>query len=90
MSLFPPGVGGLIIGSCAALHWLVGGKITGISGAGFILGMAAAGLGLRLLGIGTVLDSWAVWKMALGGALVGAGTALGNGCTSGHGICGLA
>jgi uncharacterized membrane protein YedE/YeeE len=27
---------------------------------------------------------------ALGGLLVGAGTALGSGCTSGHGICGLA
>lgn len=26
----------------------------------------------------------------LGGLLVGIGTALGNGCTSGHGICGLA
>lgn len=27
--------------------------------------------------------------MLLGGVLVGLGTALGNGCTSGHGICGL-
>ncbi|MBM3520303.1 MAG: YeeE/YedE family protein [Alphaproteobacteria bacterium] len=27
---------------------------------------------------------------AVGGLLVGAGTALGSGCTSGHGICGLA
>ena len=26
----------------------------------------------------------------IGGLLVGAGTALGSGCTSGHGICGLA
>ena len=28
--------------------------------------------------------------MALSGSLVGAGTALGSGCTSGHGVCGLA
>ena len=28
--------------------------------------------------------------MALAGLLVGAGTALGSGCTSGHGVCGLA
>lgn len=28
--------------------------------------------------------------IAIGGILVGAGTALGNGCTSGHGICGIA
>ncbi|MDE2446481.1 MAG: YeeE/YedE family protein [Alphaproteobacteria bacterium] len=29
------------------------------------------------------------WVIALGGILVGAGTTLGNGCTSGHGICGI-
>ena len=30
-----------------------------------------------------------VW-LALGGLLIGFGTRVGNGCTSGHGICGLA
>lgn len=29
-------------------------------------------------------------QMAIGGLLVGIGTAMGNGCTSGHGVCGLA
>lgn len=29
------------------------------------------------------------WQLLLGGFLVGYGTRLGNGCTSGHGICGL-
>jgi hypothetical protein len=28
--------------------------------------------------------------MALGGLLVGYGTRLGSGCTSGHGVCGIA
>lgn len=28
-------------------------------------------------------------QMALGGLLVGFGSAMGNGCTSGHGVCGL-
>ena len=28
-------------------------------------------------------------QMALGGLIVGFGTAMGNGCTSGHGVCGL-
>lgn len=28
-------------------------------------------------------------QMAIGGVLVGVGTAMGNGCTSGHGVCGL-
>lgn len=32
--------------------------------------------------------SW--WRLAVGGFLVGFGARLGNGCTSGHGICGLA
>jgi uncharacterized membrane protein YedE/YeeE len=31
-----------------------------------------------------------VWMMALGGFLVGYGSRLGSGCTSGHGICGIA
>lgn len=29
------------------------------------------------------------WHSVVGGLLVGFGTTLGNGCTSGHGICGL-
>ena len=30
-----------------------------------------------------------VWQLLVGGLLVGYGARLGNGCTSGHGICGL-
>ena len=30
------------------------------------------------------------WMLPAAGLLVGFGAALGNGCTSGHGICGLA
>lgn len=30
-----------------------------------------------------------VWQLLVGGVLVGYGARLGNGCTSGHGICGL-
>lgn len=33
--------------------------------------------------------SFPVWLMILAGFLVGYGTSLGNGCTSGHGVCGL-
>lgn len=29
------------------------------------------------------------WHAVIGGALVGFGTRLGSGCTSGHGVCGL-
>ncbi|MGR9116752.1 MAG: YeeE/YedE family protein [Gammaproteobacteria bacterium] len=30
------------------------------------------------------------WLLAIGGFLVGIGTRMGSGCTSGHGICGIA
>ena len=37
----------------------------------------------------TPLSTFSPWEMALGGVLVGFGTRMGNGCTSGHGVCGL-
>ena len=35
-------------------------------------------------------QGYPLWLVAVGGFLVGIGTRLGNGCTSGHGICGIA
>jgi len=37
----------------------------------------------------TPIDEFSPWVMVIGGFLVGVGTRLGNGCTSGHGVCGL-
>ncbi|KAG2485997.1 hypothetical protein HYH03_015319 [Edaphochlamys debaryana] len=37
-----------------------------------------------------VPDSFPLWRNAVAGVLVGAGSSMGNGCTSGHGICGSA
>lgn len=37
----------------------------------------------------TPLSSLAPGAMIIGGFLVGIGTRMGNGCTSGHGVCGL-
>lgn len=34
-------------------------------------------------------DAFSPWLMIVAGLLVGAGTRLGSGCTSGHGVCGL-
>lgn len=58
----------------------------------FVLGLVAAPL-TTLIATGhpiaqTVSDNLAL--MAVAGLLVGFGTAWGNGCTSGHGVCGLA
>ncbi|MFN7497352.1 MAG: YeeE/YedE family protein, partial [Hyphomonadaceae bacterium] len=30
-----------------------------------------------------------IWPLIIGGLLVGFGTRLGSGCTSGHGVCGM-
>jgi uncharacterized membrane protein YedE/YeeE len=57
----------------------------------FLIGLLLGGLVLRWLDArylpGPAVDSWLV--LALAGVLVGFGTRLGSGCTSGHGICGI-
>lgn len=57
----------------------------------FLAGLIAAPLAVTALG-GTVAQAVPanLGGMALAGLLVGTGTALGSGCTSGHGVCGLA
>ncbi len=58
----------------------------------FVLGLVLAPLILRMAtdatGIGAPAADYPVLLAA--GLLVGAGTAFGGGCTSGHGICGMA
>ena len=54
---------------------------------GLIGGPLLVALALGDDGIGLPVVSWP-W-MALAGLLVGFGTRLGGGCTSGHGVCGL-
>lgn len=58
----------------------------------FMLGLMAAPLTLWLV-TGTTVEQTVsnnLPVMGLAGLLVGFGTALGSGCTSGHGVCGLA
>ncbi|GAM74345.1 probable transmembrane protein [Vibrio ishigakensis] len=57
----------------------------------FIIGMVLGGIlgGVAFsAGIPTVYDS-SLWVLLLAGFFVGFGTKIGNGCTSGHGICGI-
>ena len=57
----------------------------------FVLGLFAAPLVMALVGTPvaqTVSNN--LPGMAIAGLLVGVGTAIGSGCTSGHGVCGLA
>jgi len=97
--------GGALIGLACALALLAHGRIAGISGIlghaldggsarrfrlGFLAGLIGAGalvalvapsaLGERVRGLPAI---------ALAGLLVGFGTTLGGGCTSGHGVCGV-
>ncbi|EGR2917639.1 YeeE/YedE family protein [Vibrio parahaemolyticus] len=57
----------------------------------FAVGMIAGGL-ISILMLGVVVPSTANLSLGMviaAGLLVGIGTRLGNGCTSGHGICGM-
>ncbi len=60
--------------------------------AAFLLGMIGASSAYFLLTGQAVShrSSLSSWSLVLGGLLVGWGTSQGNGCTSGHGVCGLA
>jgi hypothetical protein len=59
--------------------------------AAFLLGMIAAPLLVLLLGgeLPTMTVDPGPMRLLLAGVLVGFGAVYGNGCTSGHGVCGL-
>ena len=100
-------VGGLMIGTAAAIYLLVAGRIMGASG---ILGGLVDGTGRttatdRITFIAGVIGAPLIvvaftgvpetnvtsntGLLVLGGLAVGLGTRLANGCTSGHGVCGI-
>ena len=58
----------------------------------FVLGLIAAPLSAMLVGYSVPVAQIPVSLVTVGvaGILVGFGTRLSNGCTSGHGICGIA
>ena len=60
--------------------------------AAFVAGLVAAPVALGALGMGPIAHDVpdATVAMIAAGLLVGIGTILGSGCTSGHGVCGLA
>lgn len=57
----------------------------------FVLGLIASPFVVRLTGfeIAIPTNSHSVPVILLGGLLVGFGTQMGGGCTSGHGVCGM-
>ncbi|EJA7359727.1 YeeE/YedE family protein [Vibrio alginolyticus] len=98
-------LGGIIVGVSAITLMLFTGKTAGISGIlngavesadrvwriVFLIAMVLGGLfAVHVLG-GHVPDQYSgdLILVIVAGLLVGVGTRIGNGCTSGHGICGI-
>jgi uncharacterized membrane protein YedE/YeeE len=96
--------GGVLIGLASVWLLAANGRIAGISGIlhglfaqppgergwriAFLAGLLVAGfLWSSVFQATNNSGSWGA--MALAGLLVGFGTRLGGGCTSGHGVCGL-
>ena len=86
----------LTTGRIAGISGIVDGLIGNAGGKGwraaFVAGLVLAPLLARLVGFTLPMPrmpaSWVV--IAGAGLLVGFGTRLGGGCTSGHGVCGMA
>ncbi len=57
----------------------------------FVGGLIMGGVLLNVLEPETLKNTvnYGPWRFALAGVFVGYGTLLGNGCTSGHGVCGM-
>ena len=99
-------VGGLLIGLAVTLMLLLNGRIAGISGVvGGLLAPKGGDTGWRVAFVAGLLLGALAYILAMGGhvdvlasppailvggLLVGFGTRLGSGCTSGHGLCGMA
>ncbi|MDH3588143.1 MAG: YeeE/YedE thiosulfate transporter family protein [Gammaproteobacteria bacterium] len=98
--------GGVLIGLAAVMLLALTGRIAGVSGIlsnAIHAGSGSAERWLFLAGLvaGALLHQWLTgvqlpvrtldWPYLVGGGLlVGFGTRLGGGCTSGHGVCGIA
>jgi len=98
-------IGGLMIGSAAAIYLLVSGRIMGASGilgglvdlsnptlerAVFLLGLIAAPVAYGLVwGFPETNLTANAALLIVAGLFVGIGTRMANGCTSGHGVCGI-
>lgn len=99
-------VGGMMIGLAAAGLLMLHGRIAGISGIlgsaltshderpwrlAFLVGLPLGALGASsALGGSAVQVAGTPMLLIVAGLFVGVGTQLGSGCTSGHGVCGLA
>ena len=98
-------LGGALIGLGALILFLFSGRVAGISSIASAAMFNAEGRSWRLaFVIGIIIGPLLLaavntdmqfstpefsWQVIVAGLLVGIGTGWGNGCTSGHGICGI-
>lgn len=99
-------LGGMLIGLSALILFYANGRIMGVSGicsrllakpgedtrwrAAFVIGLALGGFVFNsVIPVDIRIDA-SIPQIIAAGLLVGFGTVLGSGCTSGHGVCGLA
>ena len=97
-------IGGALIGLASVWFLAADGRIAGVSTilhgifsspedrwrAWFVAGLLLAGLAWQAAGAPLPRrEGFSLGWLALGGLLVGFGTRMGGGCTSGHGVCGL-
>jgi uncharacterized membrane protein YedE/YeeE len=87
----------LFNGRIAGISGILGGLITpNLTGerlwrGAFVIGLVCgAGIYALVRGAFPMQLQGDSWQLVLAGLLVGFGTRLGSGCTSGHGVCGLA
>jgi uncharacterized protein len=97
--------GGTLIGIAAALLLALNGRVAGVSGilgtllqqrgraawqGAFIVGLITGAAAISLAGLGEIRPAPVSRStLVIAGLLVGFGTRMGGGCTSGHGVCGV-
>ena len=98
-------LGGALLGISVVGYLYINGKIAGISGMigqiihpegllqkpafWFLLGIVLIPFIYGLFIQPEIVLNASIWQLIIAGLLVGFGTRLGSGCTSGHGICGI-
>ena len=98
-------IGGTLLGASTIGYLYINGRIAGISGIiayvmtakeiskspalYFLLGLLLVPFVYQMLATAQIVLNSSPIAMLVAGLLVGIGTRMGSGCTSGHGICGI-
>ena len=101
----PAFLGGLLIGLGVIIFFIATGRLAGVSGISFnlisnnnrytsilfLIGLVIGPIVYKLLISSNIpiLINKSYSIIIIGGLLVGLGTKIGSGCTSGHGVCGI-